>query len=172
MIKLLFALVLIVIAVVVGDHELIRYKKSLEICKKQRTFDQNLIMSPNCMDAALRTSVCSDAEHRTIFTVEQCARNHWRVNSKWAEIWNTFTGDYWSMLWVVLPTILGFMYFAFGTWRESLREDRYYQRQNEFVDRFYQQIDSKPNVFQIEGRKRKRFKRERKKEYDAEWYKA
>jgi hypothetical protein len=135
MLKILLILSLLI---VVLQYEYIRFKHNHHDCLEQRSKDFDLLSRDVCQDMEdryrFRNEVdCEGAERRQRMGLLSCAFQRWWKDSSVVDMFNTLTGSYWSLLGMILPTILIMLYFR----NKYQTEMASYDRMERITDKMY-----------------------------------
>lgn len=165
--KLVLIVAISLFVIALGDHEWIRYQAALETCRKDRISDVSLAATDFCRNTDRRTGVCDAAEGRLVYTIKQCARNRWRTESHYAQMWNMLTEDYLRVWALVVPLLGVIAWRLIGGYWDTQKEHLYVKQRAELAHQYL-------NPFQLQGRKKKKRRRNDEPErlYDASWYDA
>ena len=113
MLKILatFALLLLIYS-----YEHPRFNNAYHDCTRQNIADHELLLRDICVfpEERLRFSDsvdCVGAERRQRMSVFACTLHKWSVESAVAEIWGRLTYSYWTIAGILIPLLLGYMYF-------------------------------------------------------------
>ncbi len=113
MLKILatFALLLLIYS-----YEHARINHAYHDCTHQNAIDRELLLRDICIfpEERLRFTAsvdCVGAERRQRMSILLCTLHKWSVESAIAEIWNRLTYSYWTIAGILIPLLLGYMYF-------------------------------------------------------------
>jgi len=113
MLKILgtFALLLLIYS-----YEHVRLQNAYHDCTHQNAADRELLLRDICLfpEERLRFAEsvdCVGAERRQRMSIVMCTLHKWSVESAIAEIWQRLTHSYWSIVGILIPLLLGYMYF-------------------------------------------------------------
>ena len=109
-------LVVCTILLLIYSYEHTRLQNAYHDCTHQNAVDRELLLRDICLFAEERlrftdTVDCVGAERRQRSSILMCTLYKWSVESAVAEIWQRLTHSYWSIVGILIPLLLGYMYF-------------------------------------------------------------
>jgi len=97
-----------------------------------------------------KTVNCAKAEQDLRLTPDQCAFLGWYETFELNRLYDMIFGSYWTVLGIVLPIVLWYMYLCSVQVREARSEDRLYKQQTKLMEfignpiRKLKRLESKP----------------------------
>lgn len=118
-------LIFSVCAILIYSHENQRFYHAYYDCLKQHMIDMELLNRDVCSrEDRLKfkeTVDCEGAERRLRISVQMCTMYTWAVQSSLSRIFYELTGSYWSLIGLILPILVAWMYF----WNQRKLADKF-----------------------------------------------
>lgn len=93
-----------------------RIQHAYHDCTRQNAVDKELLLRDICAFPEERllfgnTVDCVGAERRQRMSVFMCTLYKWSSESQFSIIWQTLTSSYWSIIGILIPLLIAYMYF-------------------------------------------------------------
>lgn len=127
--RLIAIIVLLGLGYTIYLHERHRYDLLLYECTVQHRKDLDLLAEDTCNNLEKRLHFqhlvdCAGAERRAISAPPaQCAAQAWRAQSHIMQLWTLMTDSYWSVLGIMLPLCMWFIWL----WFRERSEDKWFR---------------------------------------------